>query len=316
MAAIAGKYGHPHGASTIPILVHLQANREQINLICADFLLSTGSSFGLFWAYKKEVYVGPMCTVQGAIQTIGGSAVFIATILIAVYTFAVIYLRRGPGYRPWHCLAVVAAMWIWAILWAVVPIRVHAGMEPDEHGERSYYVPAPWWCRVNRRYVSNLIVVDHIPMWAAGLGSAILYIAAYFLLWKRHRRDFQLAHDEDERNPFDVRSRSTTSSEGGESPSKLLCYPLVYTACITPLNITWIITTFYGARQLQVVQPLLMFFIVVFYLMGMFNVVLTIWTRPGILLIGSDGELGSNDPRYIAEMGGSVPLNHNVRQEN
>ncbi|KAG8709761.1 hypothetical protein FRC08_018076 [Ceratobasidium sp. 394] len=280
---------------------------SQINLICADFLMSIGSSLSLFWAYKHEVYVGPMCTIQGAIQTIGESAVFIATILIAVYTFAVIYLRRGPGYRPWHCLAVVSAMWIWVILWAVVPIRVYAGMEPDEHGERSYYAPIPWWCWINRRYMSHRVVVEYIPMWAAGLG-AILYIAAYFSLGKRRTRDFQLTHDEDERNPFDVQSRSTTSSKGSESPSKLLCYPLVYAACIIPSNIAYIIPTFHQARQQPGVQPLLMFFVVVFYLMGVLNVMLTIWTRSGILLIGSDGELGSDDPRYLAEMGESVTV--------
>ncbi|KAG8694585.1 hypothetical protein FRC08_008386 [Ceratobasidium sp. 394] len=206
-------------------------------------------------------------------------------------------------------------MWIWVILWSIVPIQVHAGMQPDEHGERSYYVPTPWWCWINRRYMSNRIIVEYIPMWAAGLGGAILYIAAYFCLWKRRRRDVQLTHDEDERNPFDARSLST-SSKGGESPTKLLWYPLVYAACIIPLNITWIITTFYGARQQPGVQPPLMFFVVIFYLMGMLNVVLTIRTRPGILLIGSDGELRLDDPRYIAEMGDSVPLNGNMCQEN
>ncbi|KAG9080058.1 hypothetical protein FRC06_007127, partial [Ceratobasidium sp. 370] len=193
-----------------------------LNLICADLCMSIGSSLSLYWAYKHKVYIGPMCTVQGTIQTIGEGAVFIATVLIAVYTFLVIYLSRGPGYKPWYCLGVVTAMWIWVILWAVIPIRAHAGMEPDEHGEKSYYVPTPWWCWINERYKSNRIVIEYVPMWAAGLGGATLYIIAYFILWKRRRENVHLTRDEDERNPFDVQSRSTTSSRDSDSPAKLL----------------------------------------------------------------------------------------------
>ncbi|KAG9082828.1 hypothetical protein FRC06_004836 [Ceratobasidium sp. 370] len=137
-------------------------------------------------------------------------------------------------------------------------------------------------------------------MWAAGLGGATLYIIAYFILWKTRRGNVHLTRDEDERNPFDVQSRSTTSSRDSDSPAKLLCYPLVYAACIVPLSITRFIA-FYGGSQGPGVPPLLMFFIVVFYLMGMLNVMLTIWTRPEILLIGSDGELSSDDPRYVTE---------------
>lgn len=44
-------------------------------------------------------------------------------------------------------------------------------------------------------------------------------------------------------------------------------------------------------------NPPSMVFGVTFYLMGLTNVLLAIWTRPAVLLIGSDGQLDPNDPR-------------------
>jgi hypothetical protein len=44
-----------------------------------------------------------------------------------------------------------------------------------------------------------------------------------------------------------------------------------------------------------------MIFYSIFNLMGVINVSLIWWTRPAILLIGSDGTLGPNDPRFVPE---------------
>lgn len=43
-------------------------------------------------------------------------------------------------------------------------------------------------------------------------------------------------------------------------------------------------------------------FNITFYLIGLIDVLLIFWARPGVLLIGSDGQLGSDDPRYVAEV--------------
>jgi hypothetical protein len=106
--------------------------------------MSIGSIPNIYWAHKRQAFYGSTCNAQGAIQTIGETAVAFATILVTAYTFAVIYLNRRPVYRPWHYLAVIVATWLWVILWAVIPIGTHAGMEPDSHGVKEYYTPTPW----------------------------------------------------------------------------------------------------------------------------------------------------------------------------
>ncbi|KAG8756228.1 hypothetical protein FRC12_010634 [Ceratobasidium sp. 428] len=222
-----------------------------------------------------------MCNAQGAIQTIGETAVAFATILVAVYTSVVIYLNQRPAYSPWYCLATIVATWLWAILWGVVPIGTYAGLESDGHGARLYYTPTPWW-----------------------VGTICLYVPSYIVLRKNRRKPKATREPGRDDSQFDNQSHSGSSSsiEDGDSPAKILYYPIAYTLCILPLSIMrW--ATFRDSSLLSNsrMHPPSMVFSVTFYLMGSINVALTVWVRPSLLLIRSDGQLSSDDPRFVAE---------------
>jgi hypothetical protein len=71
-------------------------------------------------------------------------------------------------------------------------------------------------------------------------------------------------------------------------------YPLAYTLCILPLSIMrWAAFSNPSLLSNLRMNPPSMVFGVTFYLMGLINVMLTVWIRPAILLIGSDGQLSS-----------------------
>lgn len=106
--------------------------------------MSVGALPNIYWAHKQQVHCGSYCDAQGAIQTIGETAVAFATLLVTVYTFIVIYLDCRPTYRPWSCLAVISATWLWVILWGIVPLGMFAGLKPDDKGVKGYYTPTPW----------------------------------------------------------------------------------------------------------------------------------------------------------------------------
>lgn len=184
--------------------------------------MTIGSVPNIYWAHRRQAYIGPMCTFQGAIQTIGETAVAFATILVTLYTFAVMYLnRRLPWalkYRPWVCLGVIGSTWLWVILWGVIPIGVHSGQEPDVDGARTYYTRTPWCecliqfsfvslistthtgCWINGRYMKYRIVSEYLwcvspyfrlvlhksqldhRLWVAGVGTICLYIPSYTIL--------------------------------------------------------------------------------------------------------------------------------------
>ena len=75
-------------------------------------------------------------------------------------------------------------------------------------------------------------------------------------------------------------------------------YPLAYAFCVLPLSIIrW--AGFVHPKLLtssHILAPS-MVFSSIFNLMGLINTLLIWWTRPAILLIGSDGRLNPNDPR-------------------
>ncbi|QRV89115.1 G protein coupled glucose receptor regulating Gpa2 protein [Ceratobasidium sp. AG-Ba] len=266
-----------------------------LNLIFADIWMSIGSIPNIYWAHRRQVYCGPMCNAQGAIQTIGETAVAFATILVTLYTFFVIYTNRRPEYRPWYCLAAIAAMWLWVILWGLIPMAVHSGQEPDSDGARIYYTPTPWWCWINGRYMKDRIVAEYLWLWVAGLGTICFYFPSYLIL-RKNRKQILKAFEAD---PASGRLAFDRSSD---MPSKMLYYPLAYTLCILPLSIMrWAAFANPSLLSNPRMNPPSMVFSVTFYLMGLINVLLTIWIRPSILLLTSDGQLGPHDPRYIKE---------------
>ncbi|KAG8743477.1 hypothetical protein FRC10_011949 [Ceratobasidium sp. 414] len=210
-------------------------------------------------------------------------------------------------------------MWLWVILWGVVPIGTYSGLEPDEHGARLYYTPTPWWCWINGRYTPYRIVAEYLWLWIAGVGTVCLYVPSYIILRKNRKEFSPIEKAGQEDRPFDSQSHSSSnsssnsnsnssSSQKSDNPAKMLYYPVAYTLCILPLSIMrWAAFSDPSLLSNPRMNPPSMVFGVTFYLMGLINVMLTIWVRPSILLIGSDGQLSSDDPRFIAEIQAERP---------
>ena len=76
----------------------------------------------------------------------GETAAALSTLAVAVYTWLAVYPNRRPLYRPWRCLAVVVLIWVWVLLWAVIPLGLHkSDKELDSKGNVTrYYTPTPW----------------------------------------------------------------------------------------------------------------------------------------------------------------------------
>lgn len=96
--------------------------------------------------------------------------------------------------------------------------------------------------------------------------------------------------------------RNTEERDG--SLKKMLYYPLAFAPIALPMQIMhWVgFATPMSPGDLHA-NTHTMVFSGIFYLLGLIDVLLAIWTRPAVLLIGSDGQLNPTDPRVV---GGAV----------
>lgn len=108
--------------------------------------MSFGAISDIYWAHHRQVFCGSYCDAQGVLQTMGETAAALSTLAVAVYTWLAVYPNKRPLYRPWRCLAVVVAIWVWVLLWAVIPLGLHKNayeLDPEGNVTR-YYTPTPW----------------------------------------------------------------------------------------------------------------------------------------------------------------------------
>jgi hypothetical protein len=107
--------------------------------------MSLGAISEIRWAHDRQVYCGGFCDAQGILQTLGETAAALSTLAVAIYTFAALYARRPPVYRPRVCLAIIALIWLWCILWPFILLKKY-DQPGSKEGEGSLYAytPTPW----------------------------------------------------------------------------------------------------------------------------------------------------------------------------
>ncbi|KAG8740393.1 hypothetical protein FRC10_004372 [Ceratobasidium sp. 414] len=269
-----------------------------LNLIVADIVMSLGAIPDVYWAHHRQVFCGSFCNAQGALQTVGEPAAALSTLAVTVYTFVAIN-RTHHTFRPRACLVVVAAIWLWALLWALVPLRVIRDPGLDGAGNvQNFYTPTPWWCWINGKYMPERIVAEYLWLWIAGVGSIALYVPSYFMVRKKQktgRTEVRAESREEHEQPEpDTQSVASSINENDEA-RKLLWYPFVYTLCVLPLSIIrW--AGFVNPELLMSshIEAPSMVFISIFNLMGLFNVALILLTRPAVLQMEEDEGVGDS----------------------
>ncbi|QRV88976.1 G protein coupled glucose receptor regulating Gpa2 protein [Ceratobasidium sp. AG-Ba] len=298
-----------------------------LNLIIADILMSFGAISDVYWAHHRQVFCGSYCNAQGVLQTMGETSAALSTLAVAVYTFLAIQRDRYPSYRPRACLGVVTGIWLWVLLWAVIPLAIKRSHDLDENGGvQNYYTPTPWWCWINGKYLPEKIVAEYLWLWIAGIGSVALYVPAYFTVRNRQPTagsDVQQEPGEEQRGG-EARSIASSINKNNSEAAKMLWYPLVYTLCVLPLSIIrW--AGFVHPKLLtsaHILSPS-MVFSSIFNLMGLFNVLLIWWTRPAILLLDFDGEPNQGGSEvsldqvvpHVTRVTSRAPTNLNQRTE-
>ncbi|EJD41550.1 hypothetical protein AURDEDRAFT_186506 [Auricularia subglabra TFB-10046 SS5] len=160
----------------------------------------------------------------------------------------------------------------------------------------SLFGPTPYWCWFAERYQYGRIPGSFLWYWLSMGSSILLYIPVYLRIrgnlyvegwhtWRVTLRGAQLPQRVDGRfNPV-------------QQSRKMLLYPIVYTVLIVPFSVLRWIVNF--TRVKHVAAPLYFLFISIFYLGGLANVLLLVFTRPNVLGFSRDrgAQVPGEEPR-------------------
>jgi len=256
------------------------------------------------WVKTGKVVVGDFCSAQGIIQQLGETSVAITTLVIALYTFVVVWWRRGM-HAVLVAKIIVALIWIFVILMVIIGNAIH--------DERSLYQsPTPYWCWIGQDYVAWRIWGEYVWFWITLGCSIIVYIPLF--LWSRGN----LTMDENSWWRFSIhKSRLTNPSETRRQSYALIAYPLVYSTLILPLSVVrWIaFVQERGGGENRIPSSATFTVISIYGLSGAFNVILFVVTRPESILFRRRKDLAilpessihmhKQEPTDISNHGGS-----------
>jgi len=258
-----------------------------ISLLIADFLHGVGTIMNMRHVHRGIVACGPFCSVQGAILELSITAVAMSILAITVQTFLIIYIRKIPDSVK---VSLIIVGIIWLYVWLFVGIAL--GLHPT--GDDSLYTPTPFWCWVSQKYPAERLMGEYFWLWLTGFVSIVVYALLYNRL--RGRRLYKLSHTRDDRGNDNGQQTQVTQPQAkgaAEIALAMLTYPVAYIFQIIGLSVVRWIGYADGTDHIPSWATFLSY--TVFAFSGVINVLVLIYTRPRILLLGTNSPRAIND---------------------
>jgi len=241
-----------------------------ISLLLCDLMQAVGSIMNEKWVQHMEVYVGSFCTIQGAIKHASDVGTALFSLIIAIHTFFVLFLR-------WQMRTYV--LWLTLISgWSAVATFVIAGPAAlDTVRKGPFFGISGYWCWISPGYPTERITLDYMIMFISALLSFLLYSLVFLRLrgniivigwYVAFRRANNVKNA-----PW--RGRDFTDNRMMVIARHMLLYPVAYTIIILPIA-TARFTAFSGH---EVPFAATIFCDTVFLLSGTVNVILFTSTR-------------------------------------
>ncbi|KAF8515580.1 hypothetical protein JB92DRAFT_2914550, partial [Gautieria morchelliformis] len=186
---------------------------------------------------------------------------------------------------------IVAAIWIYVILFAVIGATVF------DDGDNRYITPEPYWCWIGSRHTGAQLAGEYVWMWLCALVSLILYVPLCFCLGgyiEADRGRWWAIRIGRAKNPSagepDIRIEKPRP---GKEAFVMLLYPISYVILVLPDSICrWM-----QFRNQTVPSAGVFFSTSIFGLSGLANVVLLMYTRPGLLLLNEPATRRASEAR-------------------
>ncbi|KAG8927536.1 hypothetical protein FRC01_007286 [Tulasnella sp. 417] len=245
------------------------------HLLFMDLIQGLGSVLHIRWINLQTVEAGSTyCSAQGFIKQFGNVGVALTTFVIAVHTFAVLFLRWRIPETKLLPLGVIGLIWLFLILATSIPWAT----------KDDYYYQTGYWVSGKQSLLSRAWILVYGYSFSVGLikdteiftfSGFLLYIPLFFRL-----RGTIQGYPEHRRRQMHI-------------ARQLLVYPIAYVIIITPISVVRKIQ-FTNTKKMEktgeialgkpAVAPALVGFAGVFFsLSGFVDAILYIITRPSIL---------------------------------
>lgn len=262
------------------------------SLLASDVIHALGAAMNMRWIALGKSEIGTFCTVQGVVNQMGPVAFALNTIVIAIATFNMVWCHN-PGLRLRVPCAVVAAVWIVVGLVVGIPAGINRF---SDH----YWVPEPLWCTVGKAYKVERLMAKYLYLWIALCISILFYI----LLALLHQGHITVHGGAWWR--FSIHRQVRSGGKNMKRPFlSMIVYPLSNAALIIPLSVVRWVELAGGSHHITPTDRIVV--AIIFSLSGVTNVLLLLYIRPNLLLLGRD-QILCKHCGAVAEPRGSIGM--------
>jgi hypothetical protein len=237
-----------------------------ISLLICDFGQTIGAMLNLRWLAEMGVHTGGYCTAQGVIKQFSNVGTALWSLVIAIHTFNLLFLRFQAGKTIFYC----TLFGVWSLLGVILLIGPAALVTP---AKGPFYGISGYWCWMTPQYPVERYALEYGFMFLSSGGSFILY----FLVFLRLRGNISL---DGWRWKFRAVKKEKTWAHEADSQMmsvarQMMWYPVGYMCLVLPIASSRF-SEWAGAR---VPFEVTIFSAAVFMLSGFVNAILFTATR-------------------------------------
>ncbi|KAI0693174.1 hypothetical protein C8T65DRAFT_66012 [Cerioporus squamosus] len=198
-----------------------------ISMLLCEVAQTVGSIMSIRWVNQSAVSYEPYCTVQGVVKHISDVGTAYWSMMIAINTFWILFLRWQLKRYVLICAILIG----WSAIGAIISAGP-AALQRTPTGP--FYAISGYWCWISDQYASERITLDYMIMFLSALFSFIMYSLVFLrlrgnVLLHGHHITFRFRRDASTSAPKSVDTHVINIAKG------MLLYPVAYTILLLPI---------------------------------------------------------------------------------
>ncbi|KZT37254.1 hypothetical protein SISSUDRAFT_987947, partial [Sistotremastrum suecicum HHB10207 ss-3] len=147
-----------------------------VSLLICDLAQAIGSMINARWAHDQSVSLDGLCTIQGAMKNGGNVGTALWTLVIAIHTWTLLFLRI----RPSTPILYATLAGVWSLIICVI-LSGPGAIQTTTSGP--YFGISGFWCWISPNYAVQRFCLEYLFMFFCAGVSFILYVC----VWARMR---------------------------------------------------------------------------------------------------------------------------------
>ncbi|PIL25007.1 hypothetical protein GSI_12895 [Ganoderma sinense ZZ0214-1] len=201
-----------------------------LSLLLCEVAQTIGSMMSIRWVHQKGVSYESFCTVQGTFKHLSDVGTACWSLIIAMNTFWVLFLRWRPG----KTVPVITFLVGWGFIIAII-VSGPTGIQRADAGP--FYAISGYWCWISDQYPAERITMDYMVMFLSAFLSFVMYSLVFFrlrgdILGQGWRLKVRLR-----RRDLDGIVHGSIDTHVVNIAKGMLLYPVAYTILLLPIAV-------------------------------------------------------------------------------